>query len=138
LVFIDQKMPSVTPSSQAVKTQSGEFAMASLVDPIRVGAIEAPNRIFMARLTRGRSTRDHVPTPIKVEYYVKRATAGLIVTETTGISRHCVRTHLGTGVSRFQCRQWPGNGCGIRFIRAALFRWSPARTLKVNQVRREG
>ena len=47
--------------------------MASLFDPISVGAIEAPNRIFMAPVTRGRSTRDHVPTPIKVGYYVKRA-----------------------------------------------------------------
>ena len=91
--------------------------MTSLFDPIRVGAIEPPNRIFMAPLTRGRSTRDHVPTPIMVEYYVKRATAGLIITEATGISRHGVRAHLGTGAPRFQCRQWPGNRCGIRLIR---------------------
>lgn len=104
--------------------------MASLFDPIRVGAIEAPNRIFTAPLTRGRSTGDHVPTPIKVEYYVKRATAGLIITEATGITRHCVRTHLGPGVPRFQCRQWPGNRYGIRLIRAAHVRWSSAQTVR--------
>ena len=61
--------------------------MPSLFDPIRLGAIEAPNRILMAPLTRGRGTRDHVPTPIMAEYYVQRASAGLIITEATGISQ---------------------------------------------------
>lgn len=61
--------------------------MPTLFDPIQIGAIAAPNRVFMAPLTRGRSTRDHVPTPIMVEYYTQRAGAGLIITEATGISR---------------------------------------------------
>ncbi|GJE59414.1 alkene reductase [Methylobacterium trifolii] len=61
--------------------------MPSLFDPIRIGAIEAPNRIFMAPLTRGRATREHVPTPLMAEYYAQRAGAGLILTEATGISR---------------------------------------------------
>jgi 2,4-dienoyl-CoA reductase-like NADH-dependent reductase (Old Yellow Enzyme family) len=41
----------------------------------------------MAPLTRGRATRDHVPTPIMADYYAQRATAGLILSEATGISR---------------------------------------------------
>ena len=61
--------------------------MPNLLDPIRLGAIHAPNRIFMAPLTRGRSTRQHVPTPLMVEYYAQRASAGLIITEATGISQ---------------------------------------------------
>ncbi|SFG90494.1 alkene reductase [Methylobacterium gossipiicola] len=61
--------------------------MPSLSDPIRIGAIEAKNRVFMAPLTRGRATRAHVPTPIMVEYYTQRAGAGLIISEATGISR---------------------------------------------------
>ncbi|MEH3106384.1 MAG: alkene reductase [Sphingomonas fennica] len=61
--------------------------MPSLFDPIRLGAIEAPNRILMAPLTRGRATRDHVPTPMMAEYYAQRASAGLIISEATGISR---------------------------------------------------
>jgi 2,4-dienoyl-CoA reductase-like NADH-dependent reductase (Old Yellow Enzyme family) len=40
----------------------------------------------MAPLTRGRSTHDHVPTALNVEYYRQRAGAGLIITEATGIS----------------------------------------------------
>ena len=61
--------------------------MPSLFDPIRLGAIEAPNRILMAPLTRARSTREHVPTPVMAEYYSQRASAGLIISEATGISR---------------------------------------------------
>lgn len=61
--------------------------MPTLFDPIRIGNIEAPNRIIMAPLTRGRATRQHVPTPIMAEYYGQRASAGLIVSEATGISR---------------------------------------------------
>jgi 2,4-dienoyl-CoA reductase-like NADH-dependent reductase (Old Yellow Enzyme family) len=45
----------------------------------------------MAPLTRGRATRDHVPTPIMVDYYAQRASAGLIISEATGIS------HQGLG-----------------------------------------
>jgi N-ethylmaleimide reductase len=61
--------------------------MPSLFDPIKLGAIDAPNRILMAPLTRGRATRDHVPTPLMKTYYAQRAAAGLIITEATGISR---------------------------------------------------
>ena len=61
--------------------------MPSLFDPIRIGAIEAKNRIFMAPLTRGRATREHLPTPIMAEYYAQRAGAGLILTEATGITQ---------------------------------------------------
>jgi 2,4-dienoyl-CoA reductase-like NADH-dependent reductase (Old Yellow Enzyme family) len=60
--------------------------MPTLFDPIKFGAFSAPNRIFLAPLTRGRSTRDHVPTPIMAEYYGQRASAGLIISEATGIS----------------------------------------------------
>ncbi len=61
--------------------------MPALFDPIRLGAIYAPNRILMAPLTRGRSTRQHVPTELMIEYYRQRASAGLIITEATGISQ---------------------------------------------------
>jgi N-ethylmaleimide reductase len=61
--------------------------VTSLFDPIALGAIQAPNRIMMAPLTRGRATRSHVPTPLMDEYYRQRASAGLIITEATGISQ---------------------------------------------------
>jgi 2,4-dienoyl-CoA reductase-like NADH-dependent reductase (Old Yellow Enzyme family) len=58
-----------------------------LFEPIAVGAILCPSRIFMAPLTRGRATREHVPTAIMATYYAQRASAGLIISEATGISR---------------------------------------------------
>jgi N-ethylmaleimide reductase len=61
--------------------------MPNLFDPIDLGAIHADNRILMAPLTRGRATRDAVPTAIMVDYYRQRASAGLIISEGTGISR---------------------------------------------------
>ena len=61
--------------------------MPTLFDPIRLGAIQAPNRVLMAPLTRGRATREHVPQPLMADYYAQRAGAGLIITEATGISR---------------------------------------------------
>lgn len=61
--------------------------MPSLFDPIDFGAIHAPNRILMAPLTRGRADRNGVPTALMAEYYAQRASAGLIISEATGISR---------------------------------------------------
>ena len=60
--------------------------MPTLFDPIRVGELDLPNRIFMAPLTRLRGTVDNLPRPeLAAEYYVQRATAGLIITEGTPV-----------------------------------------------------
>lgn len=61
--------------------------MTDAFSPLQLGALSLPNRIFMAPLTRARATRDAVPTSLMVEYYAQRASAGLIITEATGISR---------------------------------------------------
>ena len=60
---------------------------ASLLDPIKLGAIEAPNRIIMAPLTRGRAGPGFVPNQLAREYYRQRASSGLIISEATGISQ---------------------------------------------------
>jgi len=61
--------------------------MPNLFDPIQLGAIRAPNRILMAPLTRGRADKAAVPSAMMVDYYTQRASAGLIISEATGISR---------------------------------------------------
>jgi len=58
-----------------------------LFSPTSIGAIPVANRIAMAPLTRARAGMDGVHTPLAVEYYRQRATAGLIITEATNISR---------------------------------------------------
>jgi 2,4-dienoyl-CoA reductase-like NADH-dependent reductase (Old Yellow Enzyme family) len=59
--------------------------MPSLFDPIQLGDLHLPNRIFMAPLTRLRGTPDHIPTPMMIEYYTQRASAGLIISEGTPV-----------------------------------------------------
>ncbi len=81
--------------------------MTSLFDPITLGAIEAPNRILMAPLTRGRATRHHVPTPVMATYYAQRASAGLIITEATGISQEGLGWPYAPGIwSDAQVEAW--------------------------------
>lgn len=81
--------------------------MASLFDPITIGAIEAPNRILMAPLTRGRGTREHLPTPIMAQYYAQRASAGLIISEATGISQEGLGWPYAPGIwSAAQVEAW--------------------------------
>ncbi|WP_043345221.1 alkene reductase [Belnapia moabensis] len=72
--------------------------MPTLFDPIRLGSIEAPNRILMAPMTRARGTREHIPTPIMAEYYAQRAAAGLIISEAIGISREGMGWPYATGL----------------------------------------
>ncbi len=60
--------------------------MPQLLDPIQVGDLHLPNRVIMAPLTRLRGTPDHLPTPVMVDYYRQRASAGMIITEGTPVS----------------------------------------------------
>lgn len=59
----------------------------TLFDPVQLGALNLPNRIVMAPMTRSRSAQPgDVPTPLMATYYAQRASAGLIVTEATQVS----------------------------------------------------
>ena len=61
--------------------------MTTLFDPIKVGGLELPNRIIMAPLTRSRAVgAGRVPNALMAEYYVQRASAGLILSEATSVS----------------------------------------------------
>ncbi|WP_116318976.1 alkene reductase [Cupriavidus sp. P-10] len=59
----------------------------ALFSPTRLGAIDVRNRIAMAPLTRSRAGMDGIQTPLAIDYYGQRASAGLIITEATNISR---------------------------------------------------
>ncbi|MFZ6813852.1 alkene reductase [Undibacterium sp. Rencai35W] len=59
-----------------------------LLSPVRTGSIHLTNRVVMAPLTRSRAGQPgDIPRALNVEYYAQRATAGLIVTEASQISR---------------------------------------------------
>lgn len=55
----------------------------NLLSPLTAGALQLPNRVLMAPLTRCRADADHNPTPLMAEYYAQRASAGLIIAEAT-------------------------------------------------------
>ncbi len=59
--------------------------MTDLFSPLRLGAIELPNRVVMSSLTRNRAGEGNVPTDLMVEYYRQRASAGLILTEASPV-----------------------------------------------------
>lgn len=48
------------------------------------------NRIVLAPLTRSRAGKTRVPNDLMVEYYRQRATAGLVITEATVISKQAI------------------------------------------------
>lgn len=58
-----------------------------LFEPLRLGALDLPNRVIMAPLTRSRAVDGTVPNPLAVTYYSQRAGAGLIITEASQISQ---------------------------------------------------
>lgn len=58
-------------------------AMGRLWEPTTVDEILLENRLAMAPMTRDRSTPGGVPTGMNAEYYARRASTGLIVTEVT-------------------------------------------------------
>jgi hypothetical protein len=57
-----------------------------LLQPISIGDLDLPNRIFMAPLTRCRAVAGRTPNALMAEYYAQRASAGLILTEATIVS----------------------------------------------------
>ncbi|HEY5832280.1 MAG TPA: alkene reductase, partial [Hyphomicrobiaceae bacterium] len=60
--------------------------MSILQEPITVGELRLPNRIVMAPLTRNRANMPgRVPNALMRDYYVQRASAGMIITEATSV-----------------------------------------------------
>lgn len=59
----------------------------TLFEPTVLGGITLSNRIVMAPLTRNRAGAGLVPSELAAEYYAQRASAGLIITEATQVSK---------------------------------------------------
>ena len=62
-----------------------------LLEPLTLGELQLRNRVFMAPLTRCRASAGRIPNALMREYYVPRASAGLILSEATAV------TPLGVG-----------------------------------------
>ncbi|MDJ0448782.1 alkene reductase [Methylocystis sp. JR02] len=60
--------------------------MSNLFDPLHIGDLRLPNRIVMAPLTRCRASEGRTPNALMRDYYVQRASAGMILSEATSVT----------------------------------------------------
>ena len=58
--------------------------------PIQLGPCALKNRMAMAPMTRNRAGLGNVPQPMNAEYYMQRASAGLIITEGSQVAAEAV------------------------------------------------
>ncbi len=92
------------------------MTQTTLFDPCTLGEIPLSNRIVMAPLTRNRAAAGLVPGPQAAQYYAQRATAGLIISEASQISRQgqgyqdTPGIYTGAQVAGFSCNcgMWGG------------------------------
>lgn len=96
--------------------------MTTIFDPITLGDLQLPNRIVMAPLTRCRADEGRVPNAMMAEYYVQRASAGLIISEATSVAPMGVGYPDTPGIwSNDQVRGWSNitkavHGAGGRIV----------------------
>src|SRR6201995_962585 len=63
-------------------------APTKLFEPYKLGPITLPTRLVMAPLPRNRAIPPGmVPSPLAIDYYGQRSSAGLLVTEATQVSQ---------------------------------------------------
>ena len=81
------RIPDKVPDQTRTKTDVSDDASV-ILQPFTLGDLVLPNRIVMAPLTRNRATHGtDAPNDLTALYYAQRASAGLIITEATQISR---------------------------------------------------
>jgi N-ethylmaleimide reductase len=86
--------------------------MNPLVSPITAGALDAPNRVWMAPLTRSRARMPgNIPWEMNAEYYAQRADprtgAGVIISEATPVSPRGHGYYATPGIhTREQAEGW--------------------------------
>src|ERR1700758_4059941 len=79
-----------------------------LFEPFKLGPLTLPSRLAMAPLTRNRAVPPGmVPSPLAIEYYGQRASAGLLVTEASQVSQQGQGYQDTPGIySREQVAAW--------------------------------
>ncbi len=81
--------------------------MIDLFSPLVLGPLVLPNRILLAPLTRGRAGVQHLPNALMAEYYVQRASAGLMIAEATMVMENTSSFWTEAGIySAAQVEGW--------------------------------
>ena len=68
--------------NEGLKTDSN-----GLLSPFLMGDLDLKNRVVLAPLTRARAGNERMPNDMMAEYYGQRASAGLLITEATVVSK---------------------------------------------------
>jgi N-ethylmaleimide reductase len=75
----------------------------AILAPYTLGSLELRNRVVMSPMTRGRTeSEDRAPGVLEAEYYAQRASAGLIITGGTYISRQSIGSIRVPGIYSVQ------------------------------------
>ncbi|QPF86305.1 alkene reductase [Bradyrhizobium genosp. L] len=84
------------------------MSQSKLFEPFKLGHLTLPNRFAMAPLTRNRAVPPGmVPSPLAVDYYGQRASAGLLITEASQVSQQGQGYQDTPGIySREQVEAW--------------------------------
>ena len=69
-----------------------------LFEPISIGNLHLKNRIVLAPMTRSRAGSERVANALMAEYYHQRASAGLLITKATVVSRQGIGWHDTPGI----------------------------------------
>jgi len=79
-----------------------------LLTPYKMGDLLLKNRLVIAPMTRSRSNNsENAPTHLQVKYYAQRASAGLIITEGSQVSKRAVGYVNTPGIySEAQVKGW--------------------------------
>lgn len=81
--------------------------MSTLFDPLSLKALQIPNRIALAPLTRCRAVEGDKPGEAAALYYAQRASAGLLITEATNVTRLSCAFEKAPGIyTREQTEGW--------------------------------
>jgi N-ethylmaleimide reductase len=79
----------------------------SLLKPLTIGDLTLDNRIVLAPMTRSRAGTERMANALMAEYYAQRASAGLLITEATVVSRQGIGWLDSPGIfSDAQAESW--------------------------------
>ena len=88
-------------------TKAREICPGALLTPCDLHGLLLKNRVVMSPLTRSRAGAERMPNPLMAEYYSQRASAGLIITEATVVSKQGIGWLNSPGIySDEQAEAW--------------------------------
>lgn len=78
-----------------------------LINPLTLGDLELNNRVVLAPLTRSRAGTERMANALMAEYYIQRASAGLVITEATVVSKQGIGWLNSPGIyTEDQAESW--------------------------------